>query len=224
MTTANPPTRRPRGRIDKRRDLIAAAFRVFAAHGYMGSCVEQIAAEAGTAKPTLYAHFGDKETLFREAVAEVARAAMDKSLAVVGDLDPGVADLAAALTDIGVDLLDCYRAEDSWALRRLVNAELVRFPDLVRTVLGGGAEVNRVTGALADRFSRLVLAGRLARCEPDEAAEQFVALLTGPMEARSALGTRPVPDAEVRRVAASAVRTFLLAYGAEAAGPRVATR
>ncbi|WP_342776361.1 TetR/AcrR family transcriptional regulator C-terminal domain-containing protein [Streptomyces armeniacus] len=45
------------------------------------------------------------------------------------------------------------------------------------------------------------------------AAEQFLALLTGPMEQRSLLGTRAVPETELRAAAQAAVRTFLLAFG-----------
>lgn len=58
----------PRGRIDKRQAILEAAFRTFAREGYGQSCVREIAAEAGVAKPTIYNHLGDKETLFREAM------------------------------------------------------------------------------------------------------------------------------------------------------------
>lgn len=205
---------RPRGRIDKRRDLIEAAFRVFAREGYVGACVEAIAAEARTAKPTLYTHFGDKETLFREAVTEVSRSAARKSLDVVSELTEKVPDLREALEDIGLRLLECHCGDDAWALRRLLNAEIARFPDLFDAVLGGGTDGgNQVTEALADRLSRLMLADRLVPGDPGEAAGQFVALITGPVESSSALGTRPVPDDVRRRVVGAAVRTFLRAFG-----------
>ncbi|MEV4167527.1 TetR/AcrR family transcriptional regulator C-terminal domain-containing protein [Nonomuraea dietziae] len=48
--------------------------------------------------------------------------------------------------------------------------------------------------------------------EPAEAAEQFTALLIGPMEARSRMGTREVGDTELRQVTRAAVRTFLQAF------------
>jgi TetR/AcrR family transcriptional regulator, mexJK operon transcriptional repressor len=63
-----------------------------------------------------------------------------------------------------------------------------------------------------------VVGGPPLRDHPDPAgaAEQFKALLTGPMETRSRLGTRPVPDAEPRRVARGAVATFPRAFGPSA--------
>jgi TetR/AcrR family transcriptional repressor of mexJK operon len=47
---------------------------------------------------------------------------------------------------------------------------------------------------------------------PDLAAEQFLALLTGPMEMRSRLGTRQVPDDELRAVTQTTVEAFLHLY------------
>ncbi|MGK8524051.1 TetR/AcrR family transcriptional regulator C-terminal domain-containing protein [Nocardia asteroides] len=45
-------------------------------------------------------------------------------------------------------------------------------------------------------------------------AEQFLVLITGPMEGRSRLGTRKVATAEMHAVATAAVDTFLRAYEA----------
>jgi AcrR family transcriptional regulator len=106
----------------------------------------------------------------------------------------------------------CYCDDRSCALRRLVYAELAQFPDLIDIVRGRAAD--RVTDALADKLARLSLAGRLGKLDPDEAAEQLIALLTGPVEARARLGTRRVPDDELRAVARAAVRTFLHAFAA----------
>jgi AcrR family transcriptional regulator len=56
---------RRRERVDRTRaDLMAAAGRVFAAQGYEGASVGDIAAEAGYTKGALYAHFGSKSDLF----------------------------------------------------------------------------------------------------------------------------------------------------------------
>ncbi|MEU4724863.1 TetR/AcrR family transcriptional regulator C-terminal domain-containing protein [Nonomuraea dietziae] len=64
----------------------------------------------------------------------------------------------------------------------------------------------------ADRLARLS-SGRLRPCDPAVAAEQLLSLLTGPMEARSLIGTRKVSSAELRTVAEAAVDTFLPTYG-----------
>ena len=203
-----------RGRIDKRQAILDAAFAVFAREGYAQAGVDVIAAEAGVAKATVYNHFGDKETLLRQAITAQADRALAKNMAALERLTDGGGEPRAMLEEVGHSLLRCYCDDRSWALRRLLAAELNQFPDLLDIVQGRAAE--RVAQALADRLARLTLAGRLRATDPARAAEQFSALLTGPMEARSRLGTREVTDAELRSVAAAAVHTFLLAFGPDA--------
>lgn len=205
----------PRGRIDKRQAILEAAFTVFAREGYANACVKQIAAEANVAKPTVYNHLNDKANLFRQAIEVVAETALADNLTVVERLAGPGADLRAAMDDVGHRLLLCYSSDESTALRRLVYAEVSRFPELLGTVRGSGT--NRVTEALADRLARLTLAGRLRANDPALAAEQFIALLTGPMEARSSFGTEKVPDDELWSLARAAVHTFLQAFGVTAA-------
>ncbi|RCV57805.1 TetR/AcrR family transcriptional regulator [Marinitenerispora sediminis] len=218
MTGATASTARTgsRGRIDKRQAILDAAFTVFARRGYAQACVQEIAEEAGVAKPTVYNHLSDKENLFRHAMAAAAGAVVLENLAVVERLrDPGD-DLRAGLVDVGYRLLGVYCSERARSLRWLTYAQVARFPDLIEFVQERTS--HRLADALADRLARLSLAGRLRPCDPGVAAEQFLALLTGPMEARSRLGTREVSDIDGRTVATAAVDTFLRAYAPVPAG------
>jgi AcrR family transcriptional regulator len=184
---------------------------VFARRGFSQACVQEIAEEAGVAKPTVYNHLNDKENLFRHAMEAAADAVMAENLAVAERLrDPGD-DLQAVLEDVAYRMLRVCCGERSKALRWLTYAQVARFPDLIDAVQGRTSK--KLAEALADRLGRLSLAGRLRPCDPELAAEQFLALLTAPMEARSRLGTRKVPVAETRAVAAAATDTFLRAYG-----------
>ncbi|NED81159.1 TetR/AcrR family transcriptional regulator [Streptomyces sp. SID11233] len=211
-----------RGRIDKRQAILSAAFTVFAQRGYARACMEEIAEVAGVAKHTVYNHLGDKQNVFRSAMGAAADDVMAQNLAVVdlftaeGGADASAEapqdDVSARLEVLAHRLLERCCHEQSWALRRLLYAEINQFPDLLEVVWGRGA--SRLKEALADRLARLTLSGRLRPSDPAEASEHFLALLTGPMEARSQLGTRAVPESEIHQVAHSAVRTFLLAYGA----------
>jgi AcrR family transcriptional regulator len=49
-------------------EMLDAACRVFAAEGFERANMDAIAASAGTTKPTLYARFGTKQSLFEAAV------------------------------------------------------------------------------------------------------------------------------------------------------------
>ncbi|MCG8971679.1 MULTISPECIES: TetR/AcrR family transcriptional regulator [Streptomyces] len=211
------PRAASRGRIDKREAILSAAFTVFSQRGYARACMEEIAEVAGVAKHTVYNHLGDKENVFRSALEAAADTVMAENLAVVELLTldghgstAGDEELRATFEDVAHRLLLQCCDDRSWALRRLLYAEVARFPELLEIVWGRGA--SRLQQSLADRLARLSLAGRLRTCDPAEAAEQFLALLTGPMERRSRLGTHAVDEEELRAVAGSAVRTFLLAY------------
>lgn len=200
-----------RGRIDKRQAILGAAFTVFARQGYGQACVQEIADEAGVAKPTVYNHLNDKATLFRHALHAAAQAALAERLAALEPLtDPGP-DLSATLEDVGYHLLRLHTGERSCALRRLLYSEIARFPDILDIVLENGP--HRLSQALADRLARLTLAGRLHATDPDQAAEQLIALLTGPLEPRSRMGTRQIQDTELREIACAGVHTFLTAFG-----------
>ncbi|KAB2347416.1 TetR/AcrR family transcriptional regulator [Actinomadura rudentiformis] len=204
-------TRAARGRIDKRAAILDAAYTVFAREGYAQAGVDVIAAEAGVAKATVYNHFGDKETLLRASFDAVADEALARNMAAVERLSTQ-GDLRTMLEEVGYALIRCYCDEQSWALRRLLAAELAQFPDLLDIVQGRVAD--KVMESLADRLARLCLAGRLRAADPLLAAEHLAGLLLGSLDRRSRSGTREIPDMEAREIAAAGVDTFLRAFAA----------
>jgi AcrR family transcriptional regulator len=197
--------RRARGLTERRQAILDGAFAVFARRGYAQACVKEIAQEACVAKPTVYNHLTDKESLYREAVEAAADRIGMRALAVIGQLRDTLtdADPRAALTAVARGLLKTYSGEDAVAVRQLACAHPAQFPDLAASVRG--RTVLRERSALADRLARLVLDGRLRECDPELAAEHFLSLITGSLEYRS--------DAAPDAVADPAVDVFLRAYG-----------
>lgn len=58
-----------RSTTELRGEILEAARSEFAQYGLAGARIDRIARTAQASKERLYAHFGDKETLFREVVA-----------------------------------------------------------------------------------------------------------------------------------------------------------
>lgn len=58
-----------RNTSELRAEILAAARAEFAQHGLAGARIDRIARGAHASKERLYAHFGDKETLFKEVLA-----------------------------------------------------------------------------------------------------------------------------------------------------------
>jgi TetR/AcrR family transcriptional regulator, mexJK operon transcriptional repressor len=200
-----------RGQAERRQAILEGAFTVFARRGYAQACVKEIAAEAGVAKPTVYNHLNDKATLFRQAMDAAAQIVLDERLAALEPLKEPGDDLGATLQDVGHQLLRLHTDDRSCALRQLLYSEIIQFPDILEVITENGP--HRLTQALADRLARLALAGRLRATDPDQAAEQFLALLTGPLETRTRMGTRQIQDTELHEITRAAVRTFLAAFG-----------
>jgi AcrR family transcriptional regulator len=60
--------------MTKQDAVLDAAARLFLRHGFRKSSMDEIAREAGVSKPTLYAYFADKETLFAAVCDHVGQA------------------------------------------------------------------------------------------------------------------------------------------------------
>lgn len=88
-TDADSPPRRKS--LLARESLLDAAERLFAAHGYHGVSIRDVAGEAGLSLGKLNYHFGTKENLFRQVVARRADeyvAAIDRSLNALLEASP----------------------------------------------------------------------------------------------------------------------------------------
>ncbi|WP_024443683.1 TetR/AcrR family transcriptional regulator [Mycobacterium sp. UM_WGJ] len=80
-----------------RGQILDAARAEFARHGLAGSRIDRIARAAQASKERLYAHFGDKEALFREVVATDV-AAFYRSVTLRPDAVP---EFAGDVYDLG---------------------------------------------------------------------------------------------------------------------------
>jgi AcrR family transcriptional regulator len=146
-SAARSRARRAEHAADTRESLLAAARRLFAAHGFDATGTEQIVAEARVTRGALYHHFRDKADLFRavmaEAAGDVATRLIDEQLA---------ADAESPLVEIrdGVSaFLDVCVGGD---FQRIVLVDGPR-------VLGTDAWDD-----LVERYGRSILEEWLARC------------------------------------------------------------
>src|SRR5580658_6451616 len=63
---------------DKRAAVLEAAAKIFLGGGYLGTSVDDIAAQAGVAKQTIYTYFSNKEALFAAMVSALSNEASDR--------------------------------------------------------------------------------------------------------------------------------------------------
>ena len=95
-------------RADKREHLVDIAARLFNRHGYHATGVDQIMAEAGIAKTTLYRHFASKEELIVAALAKADEATREELRAFVEQSSDDPCDrLLATFDQLRIWLADC---------------------------------------------------------------------------------------------------------------------
>lgn len=75
--------------MDNKHKILHSALQLFAAHGYDGVGVQEIASLAGIGKPTIYHYFGNKQGLLLAVLEEHYRLLLDElapAAAYAGDL------------------------------------------------------------------------------------------------------------------------------------------
>lgn len=191
--------------------ILEAAKRMFTEHGYERVSMDQIAAEAGVSKLTVYSHYGDKEALFIESVRGVCEDLMPDLF--VADPD---GPLLVQLTGIAKAFFKLITSDQALSMHRMMmtsgNDERVR-----RMFWQAGPQ--RVQAAFADFLQARADKGELDVPDIRRAASQFFCLLKGELHMRMASGLDGRPgQAEIDAHIASTVDFFLRGYARRTAG------
>ena len=218
-TSSRPGTKKSsagRGRppdSSKHEAIVAAATEAFFAHGFAASSIEQIAAEAGVSKVTVYNHFGDKGALFAAAVGRECEKmrghfSIDAQLASLG--------IRERLTAIGQAIVAFLSRPEMVQFERRIAAETEREPQIGGAFLKAGPW--RMKAAFSAFLAHADQRGELAIPDPMLAAEQFVSMCKGMGDLERRFGAIPDAHDDARRIA-GAVEVFLKAYGPAEAAP-----
>jgi TetR/AcrR family transcriptional repressor of mexJK operon len=191
---------------EKRAAILAAAKRLFPAHGFEGTSMDAIAAAAGVSKLTVYSHYHDKETLFGEAV----RAKCEEQMpATLFDVAPG-APVERQLAAIARAFFALVTSREAISLHRLLTAA-GSSPKLAQLFWEAGPQ--RVQQTFAGYLQRQADAGRLEIDDVARAAAQFFCLLKGEPHARMLCGCgRPLSGEEIDAHLRATVDCFVRAY------------
>jgi len=206
-------SRRPSGpgrpkSAQKRRSILEAAQRLFLATGFEGTSVEQIAAEAGVSKLTVYSHFTDKEALFFAAVEERCREQLPDALFDAAPSGP----IRARLLAIGLRFHELLASEEALALHRMLMGDPRTVERLGELLWNAGPA--RILASLEALLGTAVARGELEITQVGEAARQFLWLLKGDINLRLLCGSAGCRHGgDGRAHVASVVEMFLRAYG-----------
>ncbi|MFT4196598.1 MAG: TetR/AcrR family transcriptional regulator [Pseudoxanthomonas sp.] len=194
--------------LAKRTAILAAAKLLFTREGFAGVSMDRIAAEAGVSKLTVYSHFGDKETLFYEAIRERCQELLPDSLFA----DQGQGPLRERLLHIARAFFDLASSDEAVQTHRLMMAPGHADAALRRVFWEAGPQ-------RTSEFFGTLLQGRMASGELDiadvhTASQQFFTLLKGEIYSMRMCGLcEQLTPADAHRHIEASVDMFLRAYG-----------
>ena len=209
---ATPEPARPAGPgrpkdLGKRAAILDVAKRLFSQHGFDGVSMDQIAAEAGVSKLTVYSHFGDKEALFSAAVRAKCEEMLPDDLFDIELKGP----LQAQLRAIASAFFELISSDEAISTQRMMMA-LGQADDPLRKLFWE-AGPQRTQDAFATFLRSRVKAGELEIADVPCAAGQFFALIKGEIHGRMVCGLCALPSrGDVTAHIEATVDMFLRAY------------
>lgn len=184
---------RPRTRIQARNQdtILAAALEVFAAQGFRGATLDQIAEVAGLSKPNLLYYFPSKEAIHARLLTGLLDTWLDPLRALDPAGDPLEEMLAYVRRKLGL-------ARDYPRESRLFANEILQGAPRMRAAIEG--DLKRLVDAKCLLIARWMDEGRLARSDPHHLIFSIWALTQHyadfDMQVRAVLGPARDPLAE----------------------------
>ena len=185
---------------------LEAARRLFTPHGYDGASMDQIAAEAGVSKLTVYSHYGDKDALFSEVVKSFCEQQLPSSLFESMPELP----VRERLLGIARAFFAMISSPEALAGHRILCSPRMAESPLPRLFWEAGPQ--RVQDAFSGMLQRRVARGELEIDDVPRAAAQFFTLLKGEPHARMIFGCCDLRRRDAERHIEAAVDLFLRAY------------
>ena len=164
--------------------IVDASWRMFLAHGVKAVTIDAIAAEAGVAKMTVYAHFPDKRAIFAAGV----RREMAKIEAAQAVMPEVAASLRDVLIAFGIGIMTFLTSPGAVDFYSQLAGELRRDPDLARLFYEAGP--GRTHANLAAILSG-PLGADLQMNDPEAAAEMLFGMWQGLSNYQLMLGIAP---------------------------------
>lgn len=199
--------------MSKRAAILEVAKRLFVANGFDRVSMDQIAAEAGVSKLTVYSHFGDKDSLFSAAIRAKCEGQMPETLFQAQE-----GPLRDRLTEIAHAFFGLVASEDALSMHRMMTIPDACDPHVRDLFWQAGPQ--RVKDAIAEFFTHCRDRGELDIDDFERAASQFLSLIKGDLHMRLLcwMCATPPTEADTRAHIDATVELFLRAYATRPAG------
>jgi TetR/AcrR family transcriptional repressor of mexJK operon len=193
------------GRVtqERRQEIVAQAARLFMEHGYEALTIDQIVAEIGGSKRTIYAKFGGKAGLFETVIREYCAGVQRDILA---ELDPE-APIEPQLIAIGMNFLETILDPQILELHRLMVSAGRSFPKACGMFYRVGPD--SAYELVASWIRAQQAAGRIGHGDSKLLATLYLDMLTGRLQLAALVASRTPSRGEIKETAVTAARIFL---------------
>ncbi|WP_348771431.1 TetR/AcrR family transcriptional regulator [Azospirillum sp. SYSU D00513] len=198
------------GRIRQRNAalILSAAEKVFAASGFNGASMAEIAAAAGLPKANLHYYFGTKEALYRAVLTNIIELWLGETHGITPEADPAEA-------------LGAYvRAKMRWSRERpdasrVIANELIHGAAFLTPYLED--DLRRLVDEKSAVIEQWIEAGRIAKLDPRHLFFSLWAMTQTyadfDLQIRAVLGGGPLSDAEYEHATEQVVAFVLRGCG-----------
>lgn len=193
--------------LEKRAAILQAGKRLFPRQGFDGTSMDAIANEAGVSKLTVYSHFNDKETLFKEVIRAKCEEQLPAELFLADLRGP----IRGQLMTIARAFFRLIASDEAVALHRMITAQTQQSAKLAEMFWEAGPK--RLQDSFEEFLRAEIAGGQLEIPDPRRATGQFFCLLKGELHARMMCGCcEPFTDTDVEEHLEATVDMFLRAY------------
>lgn len=183
------------GKLSKRDQILDVSTQLFLEKGFQSVTMDQIAATVPVSKPTLYAHFADKRSLFYAAVEKRCHyvlATVKQSIKESKNFEEG-------LRIFGRQFLDILLRDEALRFHRVMVAESSSFPEMAQMFYESGPK--KMREILSDFFTTSLKPDDIAIEDPSFSADMFLSMIKGNTHFRCLLGLdKPSLDPEQRDI------------------------
>lgn len=192
----------------KRQQIIDGAKRCFMDLGFEAASMNDITAEAGVSKGTIYVYFENKEDLFGALIDRERSAMLISAQQLLEESDT----TREALTAFGCRLTERLTSDHVIRAQRMVLGVAERMPNLARRFFG--PDPFSGVSVLISYFDRKIAAGELVIDDTELAARQFIELTMAGTFKRRLFGslTEAQGNAQIGYMVERAVDMFLAYY------------
>ena len=189
----------------RRQAILEAATGTFLQHGYEGTTLDMIIAQAGGSRRSLYDYFGDKQGLFGAVIRHHA----DKLVEELLSIDVTSMSAREGLTLLAKNFVFALLEPVNLELYRLLITQAPAFPELGHTVYQAGPEL--LLNELEKYLNHLQRQGQLpAKLPTPHTARQFLGMVKAEFQLCALLAPEQLPSKSAISAHIQDCVTFLL--------------